>query len=104
MSLDAIKKVAQAEEQARIILEEASAAARKQISDAEANARVFVNEAMNDAQQQVLKMLDDAEQEASGEILGLMRKNDEECEALRAHAEKNLEKAAALIMERIVIG
>ena len=104
MSLDAMKKVVDAENSARISMQEASAASKQMIADAENKGRAYQAERQAAATAAVRQMMQDAEAKAAEHGTEIMRHAENQCAVLQAHAESRLDQAADRIVERIVIG
>ncbi|MBR2520684.1 MAG: hypothetical protein IKE62_00685 [Oscillospiraceae bacterium] len=102
MSLEAIKQVAKAEEENRLLIEQAYADSRKAEAEARAQADQMIRKAEEEARASVTAMMLDAETEAEARISELMGRNRQECESIREQAGKNVSKAASFILERIV--
>ena len=90
MAIDAIAQVAQAEAQAEEILQNAALKA-KQLEDATLAAEA-----------QVKALMDKAEAEAEITAQAALAQAEGECEKLRVLARGRMEKAAALIVEKVV--
>jgi hypothetical protein len=102
MSLEAIEKVAETERASKERRTAAEAQARKLASDAERDGLALLQQTRNQADEEGKELLRAAEERAekrSNEILAQAR---EESEALSAAAEKNLDRTAEFIVERVV--
>lgn len=102
MSIEIIKVIKEAEEKAETIKKEAVQQAKQIITDANAEQSQIVDKAREDAEfksAQVLKVAED-----QGQILydGIISDAAKECENIINNAEKNMDKAASIILERIV--
>ena len=104
MSLDAMKKVAEAESAAKSAMQEASAASKQLIADAEAKGRASYEAKMAETAEAVKQMMLDAEAQAAKNAEGTMHHAENQCAVLRAHAEGRLDEASGRIVERIVMG
>lgn len=104
MSLDAMKKVVDAEDSARQSLQNATAEAKQIVADAEAKGRAYRESRQAEADAGVRAMMQDAEAKAADNGQEIMHHAENQCAVLRAHAESRLEQAADRIVERIVIG
>lgn len=103
MSLDAMKKVLDAEQSARQSYMEASAASKQLIADAEIAGKQRLADAQAEADSVVKGMLLDAEATAAKNADEIMHHAENQCAVLRAHAESKLCEAVNRIVERIVI-
>ncbi len=104
MSLDAMKKVADAEAAARQSLHEATASAKAMIAEAEHAGRNAYEQRMAEAEAQARQMMLAAEETAAKNAEEITHHAENQCAVLRAHAEGRLNEASGLIVERIVMG
>ena len=102
MSLDAIAQVTAAEEATQGLLAEAQAQAKTLIADAERDGKKRIDEARSQAEAEVKTLLAGAEARAADHAGEVMAQAARDCDALRAAAEERLDKAADLIIERVV--
>jgi vacuolar-type H+-ATPase subunit H len=102
MSLEAVKQVTAAEEQARLSKLAAQQDARKLIADAEKAGRSALEQAKAEANETVASMLAQAEQRAGVRTSEIIHQAEGSCDQLRAQAQARLEQAASLIVERVV--
>ena len=102
MSFEAITTISDAENRARQIKADAQAAAAAAVEAAEGKA--VIEAAVGKAQQelQTLRAKSDEKAKADAETLAAETKNKEA--AMRIKAKTNLDRAASLIVERIVNG
>lgn len=103
MSLDAIKKIAEAEAQAKNDLQEANGAAKQQVSDAEARGRSLQQERQKEAQAKVKQLMLDAEAQGAKRTEEILHHAENQCAVLRTRGEGRLSQAADRIVERIVM-
>ena len=103
MSFEAITTISDAENRARQIKADAQAAAAAAVEAAQAEGKAAI-EAVGKAQQelQTLRAKSDEKAKADAETLAAEIKNKEA--AMRIKAKTNLDRAASLIVERIVNG
>ena len=101
MSFEAITTISDAENRARQIKADAQAAA---VEAAQAEGKAAIEAAVGKAQQelQTLRAKSDEKAKADAETLAAETKNKEA--AMRIKAKTNLDRAASLIVERIVNG
>lgn len=104
MSLDAIKKIAEAEASAKQSMQEASASSKQIIADAEAQGRALKHMRQADADAVVKQMILEADAQAAASSEETLRHAENQCAVLRARAESRLSEAADRIVERIVMG
>lgn len=104
MSFEAITTIREAEERAKQIKAEATAAAGAAVEAAQAEGKATVDAALRKAQDelQVLRTKSDEKAREDAEALASSTKNKEA--AMRTRAKTRLDKAASLIVERIVNG
>lgn len=104
MSFEAITTIRDAEERAKQIRAEASAAAKTAVEAAEAEGRATIEAAQRKAQDelQVLRAKSDEKAKTDAGELAANTKNKEA--AMRTRAAARLDQAASLIVERIVNG
>lgn len=102
MSIEIIKVIKAAEENAEIIKKEAVQQAKQIITNANVQASQIIDEAreLSDSKgNQILKIA-----ESEGQILydGIINKAAKECENILKKADENMDEAASIILERIV--
>ena len=103
MSLDAIRKIAEAEASAKQALQEATSASRQLIADAETNGRNAKLSREAQANADVKQLMQEAEATAATNTEEILHHAENQCAVLRARAESRLSEAADRIVERIVI-
>lgn len=102
MSIDAMKTILDAEQEARDAQQKAAAVARQLLQDAETRGKALLISTWEAAEQEVAKLMEEAE------LLGTQRREEillhaeNQCAVLRAHGENMLDGAAEQIAERIV--
>ena len=104
MSLDAMKQASEAENAAKLALQEATARSRQMIADAEKEGRMFQEQQLLEAEEQVRQMMAEAEKTGEANTENTMHHAENQCAVLRAHAESRLSAASDRIVERIVMG
>lgn len=102
MSFEAISGVTQAEAEARAAVAAAETKARQLLSDAETAGKASLEAAQSRAEAELEQLRLRADEKARDDAGGLDREQANRKAALRARAEARLNKAAALIVERIV--
>jgi V/A-type H+-transporting ATPase subunit G/H len=102
MSLDAIKMVAETEQQNKQKLAEARAKAKQMITEANADGQKASEERQAAAAAEVKRLMQDAELQADKNAKQLLRETELQCAAVRAKAEGRLDAAGKRIVGRIV--
>lgn len=102
MSLEAVQKVTETEQRARARKAEATDQAKKLIAEASREGKEHMNAARAEAEAQVKAMFVQAEASAGKQAEAAMRETRQSCDSLRHAAEGKLEDAAALIIRRVV--
>ena len=102
MSLDAIQKITQAEQDAQARKAEASAAAMKLVSDARREGDALIAAARANAEANNKALLRQAEQRAAQDAEALLAKAAQDAQSMCRAAEARLDRAADLIVERVV--
>ena len=102
MSLEAVQRVAEAEEKARTRRAEAAEACKKLVSDAEDAGKAQLEQARRAAEAQAAEALARAEAAAAKDAQAVEQETLRACDALRKAAEGRLDDAAALIIRRVV--
>lgn len=102
MSIEIIKVIKEAEEKAEFIKKEAVQQAKQIITDANAEAIRILDEAKELSESKSTEVLKTAESE--GQLLydGIINDASKECESILKIADKNMDDAASIILERIV--
>jgi V/A-type H+/Na+-transporting ATPase subunit G/H len=104
MSLESIKKITDTEQTYKEKKQEAQAVAQKLVCDAERDGKNRLEKARLQAESEARTLLGEAEEEAAVRAAAMMKDAEIQCDRLRDEAEKRLDKAAELIVERIVTG
>lgn len=102
MSLEAIEKVTQVEDQSRERLAAAEAEAKQLVADAERAGQALLQKTRADGLEQGKLLLRQAEEKAAARARETAQAAEAEAEALRKAAGKRLEEAADFIVGRVV--
>lgn len=102
MSFDAITSIERAEADARAAVVGTEAKAKQLLAEAEAAGKAAVEAADAKADSELAELRRQADEKAMGDAGELSRELELKKAALRAKAEARLEKAASLVVERIV--
>ena len=102
MSLEAIKSISAAEDEARRAKLDAQQKAREAVEAAEKAGKESVASAVLRAESEIAGLKHEADQKAEEHAVELASTTANRQAALRARAESRLDKAAQLIIERIV--
>jgi vacuolar-type H+-ATPase subunit H len=102
MSLEAIKTIGEAEENAKRIRADAASDAKKAIADAEAAGHAAIDAAIRKAEDELRELTKKADEKATADAQQLADDTENKKAAMRARAEKLVDKAASLVVERIV--
>jgi len=102
VSIEIIKVIKEAEENADVIKKEAALQAKQIITNANVQALKILDEARENAEFKSSEVLKAAESE--GQLLydGIISDASKECENILKNAEANMDNAASIILERIV--
>lgn len=102
MSIEIIKVIKEAEEKAEVIKKEALQQSKQIIANANAEAAKILDEARKFSEQKSGEILSAAESE--GQLLydGIIKNAEKECVDILNKADKNMDDAASIILERIV--
>lgn len=102
MSLEAVKQVTDAEQNAKVRKAQAVQEARKLSADAEREGAAAVDAARRSAQLKVEQLMEQAERNAAAHTAQVVRETEGKCDELRAQAQTRLEQAASLIVGKVV--
>jgi len=102
MSLEAMKSILAAEEQARSEKAIALQNAKKAIADAEKAAADCMDKAYARADEEIRALMKATEAKAAQNADDLLQSTANKCAAMRAKAETKLDEAALLIVRRVV--
>lgn len=104
MSFEAIESITAAELGAKKCIADAQAKAKQMLAEAEAAGKESIRSAKQKAELEIVELKRRSEAVADADVSGLRAENENKMAALKAKAEGRLEKAAALVAERIVNG
>ena len=102
MAMEAIKQVTQTEQEVQRLRDEAASAARQTAAEAERAGRQLLEDSRRQAEAQSRQLLARAEEQAGEYTRGVLAQAEEDCGRLRQQARQRLDRAAELIMERVV--
>lgn len=102
MALEAVKLVAQAEQQSKDRKAEAALEAKKRLADAEKAGMDALATTKKQADAKVKELLAQADKDAAEDATKIKQQADADCAALRTNAKKRLEEAASLIVRKVV--
>ena len=102
MSLEAVQRVTEAEQDARRRRAVGAEQAKRISADAERQGRERLAQARREAEARAKEMAAQAEKDAQTDIEAVEAEARRTCEGLRQAAEGRLEEAAALIIEKVV--
>ena len=102
MAMEAIRQVTQTEQEGQRLRDEAAAAARQTLAQAEREGKAALEAARKDAREKSKELLTDAEKQAAKSTERAMDEARQDCDELIRAARARLDKAAALIVERVV--
>ena len=104
MSFEAITTISEAEESAKRMKAEALSAAKAAQAAAQAEGRTALAEAEKKAAAELAELRSKSDEKAKEDARQLASDTENRKAAMRARADARLEKAAALIVERVVNG
>ncbi len=102
MSMDAINQVAEAEEKARAMRQQAQSEAQALLDRAQQEGQAKVEAARRDALAQVKQQLAQAEDQGQETTRAALTEYQKHCEELKAKAAQRLDQAARLIVGKVV--
>lgn len=102
MSLEILKSIKQTEDQAEDLQRQSLDDSRQILSEASNQSYKLQEQAIEDAEKDAKDILLKAEKLANTEIKKLQAEVDKECEEIKNHARKKLDKAVEIIMGRVV--
>lgn len=102
MSLEAIKTITEAEEAARRLKTEAAADAKRMVGEARAAGQAALDAAEKKANEELRELKAKADEKATADAKELAASTENKKAAMQVKAEARLDKAAQLIVERIV--
>jgi len=101
MKSEVLKNIKKTEEEYRAMISEAKVEQERRISGAKLEADNLVMKAKADIEEYKKKCLADAREEIARTHRTIIKTGEERAAALRARGKKNLDKAAALLIERL---
>lgn len=102
MSMDAMQQVAESEQKAKERLAQAKIEAQALIAQAQRDGEAALAQARQAAQQEVKNAMAKAEAEGEARRQAVLEKYGKEAQALRDKAEQRLDRAADLIVGKVV--
>jgi V/A-type H+-transporting ATPase subunit G/H len=102
MALEAIQTVTQAEARAKADREAAAAQAKQKLAEAQREAKQTVEQARQQAREEARRMMAEAESKAAQLTQEELTRAAADCDALKKNARGRLERAAQLIVGRVV--
>lgn len=104
MSFEAITSITEAEAEARYTVSSAQTRAKQMLEDAQSAGELAVEAACAKAENELAELNRQAGEKAKTGAAGLAGELETKKAAMRARAERNMDKAAGLVVERIVNG
>lgn len=104
MYIESIVSISETEERVRKMKAEAAQDAKKRVANARVNGEAMVAEAIAKAEAEIADMSKAAEEQAIASAKDLAGSSETKKAVMRARAEKRMDEAVALIVERIVKG
>lgn len=104
MYIESIVSISETEEKARRMKADAAQNAKKMVADARVKGEAMVAEAAGKAEAEVAEMSKAAEEHALASARDVAGSGETKKAVMRARAEKRMDEAVALIVERIVKG
>ncbi len=101
MKSEVLKSIKQTEEKYRTMISEAKAEREKRISSAKLEADNLIMKANADIEEYKKKRLADAREDAVRKRKAIIKNGEDRAASLRTRGKKNLDKAAALLIERL---
>lgn len=101
MKSEVLKSIKKTEEEYRIMISDAKAERERRISGAKQEADNLIMKAKADIEEYKKKRLADAREQAARTRRTIIQTGEERAAALRTRGKKNLNKAAALLIERL---
>ena len=102
MSFEAITSITGAETAAKASVKDAETRAKQMLADAESAGKLAVEAAIDKADAELQELNRQAGEKARGDAMQLAQELESKKNALRKSAEERLDKAARLVVERIV--
>lgn len=102
MSIEVLKYIKKAEEEAEEIIKKAAADARQIVLQAENQSRQLLEENESDIENKRKKLISEAEESANAEIKARMEEIARQCADIKARAMERIDDAVNIIVGRIV--
>jgi len=102
--MDAIKQVTDSEQQAKALVAQAQAQAKQLLQQAQKDGEAALAAARKEAQDRVRERMDRAEAAGAEKTRQTLEQYETDCRALKAKAEGRLDKAAEMIVGKVVKG
>jgi V/A-type H+-transporting ATPase subunit G/H len=97
-----LSQIRETEQNADKMVKDARASSRKELSDADADAQRIISEAEDKAAGIYRGLIDEGGKDADTEYAEYMKGIDQKCSDMEAAAERSMEAAVDMIVERIV--
>lgn len=104
MSLDAIKSITKSEERAKRAKQDSAAEAKRMLAQADEKGEAVIKAAKQKAVDELRELGRKADEKAAADAVSLAGSTENKKAAMRARAESNLDRAAMIIVERVVNG
>ena len=104
MSFDAITGIAQAEDAAKVAVQYAQAQAKQMAADAESAGRASIEEAIARADREIATLRQKSDEKSIADAKQMLKALETKKTVLRSAAQKKMDAAAAIVVERIVKG
>ncbi len=102
MSIDIIKSIKKSESEAEEIKKQSFDDSRQILSEASSQSYKLMEQIVEDAEKEGKQIIKEAERLAGIEVQKLRDEVATECETIKTHGRKNLDKAVEIIIGRIV--
>ncbi|HOJ11571.1 MAG TPA: hypothetical protein PK733_13400 [Clostridiales bacterium] len=102
MTIEIVRSIKNAEQEADNLIKESISKAHNIMSDAEKQKNEVLAKIVEEAEQESANLLMNMEKEVQGEIEGIYRKAEEEGKLIKNKARTNINKAVDIVVERIV--
>lgn len=104
MAIEAIRKVTQSEQEAQARRDAAAAENRQQVAQAQKQARTMLEESRQRAEGLAKELMRKAEEKAARENEEFLEQARQDCQRMKEEARKRLDQAADCIVEKVVKG
>lgn len=102
MSLEIIKSIKQAEQEAERVVEASIIRARDIVSDAEKQRQTILGNALKEAKQESDEIMKKSEAKAQEEVQKILKRTEEEIQLLKKETEPKINRAIDFIIEKVV--